>query len=251
MSAAAPALPPGWRLCAYDTVGSTNDIAKRLARDGAAAPTLVWARAQTNGRGRRGRVWASPPGNLYCSAILRPRYPPAAAAQLGFVAAVAVGEALLPLLPPAAMLAYKWPNDVLLDGRKLAGILLEAETGTSAAVDFIIIGVGVNLASSPPESEYPATALAEVGRYAPDMILAAYVRALHTWYERWRQEGFAPVRAAWRARAAGLGRPIRVRLDAAALHGRFLDIDQDGALLLEAAGQTRRVAAGEVFPANG
>ena len=116
-----PKLPPGYRLLRYDSIGSTNDEAKRLARDGAAEGTLVWALEQTAGRGRRGRAWSSPRGNLYLSLILRPDCPVGSAAQLGFVAALAVGDALRAILPRVERLAYKWPNDVLIDGRKIAG----------------------------------------------------------------------------------------------------------------------------------
>ncbi|HEY0521750.1 MAG TPA: biotin--[acetyl-CoA-carboxylase] ligase, partial [Stellaceae bacterium] len=123
-----PRLPPSFRLLSYDRLGSTNDEAKRLARDdGAAHGTVVWALEQTQGHGRTGRVWASPPGNLYCSTVLRPDCPAARAAEIGFVAALAVGDALTPLLPGSARLGYKWPNDVLVGGRKVSGILAEAQ----------------------------------------------------------------------------------------------------------------------------
>jgi BirA family biotin operon repressor/biotin-[acetyl-CoA-carboxylase] ligase len=241
-------LPPGWRLLCYDTIGSTNDEACLLARDGAAEGTLVWAREQTAGRGRRGRPWASPRGNLYASLILRPACPPARAAQLGFVAAVALGGALAPLLPPSRAFAYKWPNDVLLDGRKLAGILLEAETLGGGEAAFVVVGAGVNLACAPEDSEFPAISL---GPMPPEPVLAAYAEQFRIWLSRWRSEGFAPVRAAWLARAAFLGEPIRVRLDSAAFDGRFLDIDEEGTLLLEEAGCRRHISVGEVFPAQG
>jgi BirA family transcriptional regulator, biotin operon repressor / biotin---[acetyl-CoA-carboxylase] ligase len=245
VSVEAPALPAGWRLVAYDLLGSTNDTALQFARDGAAAFTIVWARAQTEGRGRRGRRWSSPPGNLYASLILRPHCPVARAAQLGFVAAVAIGDALLPWLPDPAALAYKWPNDILIDGKKLAGILLEAET----QADFVVVGFGVNLVSAPGEAAYPTTCLA--GAVGPEAMLTACAAAFRRWFDRWQEAGFAPVREAWRARAQGLGAPIAVRRDEGDLHGRFIDIDQEGALLLECAGETRRIVAGDVFPAIG
>lgn len=247
------ALPPGYQLLCYDTIGSTNDEAKRLARDGAPEKTVVWAREQTAGRGRRGRAWLSPRGNLALSLILRPRCAPAPAAQLGFVAALALAEALDPSLPPTTALRFKWPNDVLADGRKLAGILLESETGAAGRLDFVVIGVGANLAAAPAAVEFPATSLAEhgVGPPAPGDILAGFVQAFEHWARRWRDEGFLPVRAAWLARAVALGETIRVRLAGGSFDGRFLDVDEDGALLVEAAGGARRIAAGEVFPVAG
>jgi BirA family transcriptional regulator, biotin operon repressor / biotin---[acetyl-CoA-carboxylase] ligase len=254
MIEATPALPEGYRLFAFDTLGSTNDEAKRLAHAGAAAGTLVWAREQTAGHGRRGRAWASPPGNLYLSLIMRPQAPPARAAQLGFVAALGLGDALLALTEPALGLRYKWPNDLLADGRKLAGILLEAEAGGAEdGVDFVVIGIGVNLASAPRDVEYPATSLAAAGYtdVSPGTLLAEFARHFERRARRWQVEGFAPVRDAWLERASGIGEPVRVRLDRGTLHGRFVDLDADGALLLDAADGPRRIAAGDIFPALG
>lgn len=253
MTVAELPLPEGYRLVALERVGSTNDEAKTLARGGVAAGTLVWAKEQTAGRGRRGRLWLSPPGNLYLSLIVRPGGAPAEAAQLGFVAALGLGEALLEVAGPALSLAYKWPNDVLVGNRKLAGILLESETGGRGAVDFVIIGIGVNLASKPENVEFPATSLALEGfaDIAPMVLLRAFVRHFDAWATRWRQDGFAPVRSAWLGRAGGLGDDIRVRLGRATLCGRFLDLDADGALVLDAAGARRRIAAGDVFPPLG
>jgi BirA family transcriptional regulator, biotin operon repressor / biotin---[acetyl-CoA-carboxylase] ligase len=253
MTEAALSLPAGYRLHQYDTIGSTNDEAKRLARGGAPEGTLVWAGEQTAGRGRRGRHWASPPGNLYLSLVLRPGGAPSRAAQLGFVAALGLGDALDGLAALGPRLRYKWPNDLLLDGRKLAGILLESETAASGAVDFVVIGTGVNLLSHPETSEYPATCLAEGGSatVSPAALLQAFVREFDPWLARWREEGFAPLREAWLARASGIGEDIRVRLERMTLTGRFVDLDEDGALLLDGAEGPRRIAAGDVFPALG
>jgi BirA family biotin operon repressor/biotin-[acetyl-CoA-carboxylase] ligase len=245
-----PSLPAGWRLIRYDSIGSTNDEAKRLAREGAAEGVLVWALEQTRGRARRGRHWVSPRGNLYLSLILRPRGSAEEAAQFGFVAALAVGDALMPLLPKPARLEYKWPNDVLVDGRKIAGILLESEMVPGERLAFVVVGVGVNLVSSPGETEYPATSLVEEGgaEVSPASLLEAFARHFDIWAACRQESGFAPIRAAWKARAAALGAQIKVRLDTVFFEGRFADIDEEGALLLENRGECRRVRAGEVFP---
>jgi len=247
-----PRLPPAYRLIRFDTIDSTNEEAKRLARAGAEEGTLVWALEQTAGRGRRGHAWASPRGNLYASLILRPECPVGRAAQLGFVAALAVGDMLDATSGGLEGLSYKWPNDVLVHGRKIAGILLESELGEGEIPKFVIVGVGINLISSPPDTEFPATSVAEQGLrpVSPARAVEEVTRYCHAWVQRWREEGFAPIRAAWRARAISVGEVIRVRLEAATLHGRFLDIDQQGALLLENAGELRRIRAGEIFPAN-
>ena len=247
-----PRLPPAYRLIRYDTVGSTNDEAKRLARQGAEEGTLVWALEQTAGRGRRGHTWVSLSGNLYASLILRPGCGAGRAAQLGFVAALAVGHALGAISGGLKGLSYKWPNDVLVNGRKIAGILLESELGEGQIPEFVVLGVGINLASSPQGTEFPATSIAEQGLrlLSPTDALEEFTRYFHAWERRWRGEGFPPVRTAWLARAMSLGQPIRAQLQSATLYGRFLDIDQQGALLLESAGELRHISAGEIFPAN-
>jgi BirA family biotin operon repressor/biotin-[acetyl-CoA-carboxylase] ligase len=253
MSDSTPSLPEGFLLHRYDTVGSTNDEARQLAREGASEGTLVWAAAQSAGRGRRGHLWLSPPGNLYLSMVLRPEAPPANAPQLGFVAALALGDALEQLAGPGLQLRYKWPNDLLANGSKLAGILLESEMAAGGGLDFVILGIGVNLVSAPRGLEYPATSLADQGvsGIAPAALLEALTAHFVLWAGRWREEGFAPVRAGWLRRAGGIGQAIRVRLEKLTLDGRFLDLDHDGALVLEGNDGRRRIAAGEVFPAPG
>ena len=248
-----PRLPHGYRLVFQDSIGSTNEEAKRLARDGAPEGTLIWALEQTAGRGRRGRVWVSPRGNLYASLILRPDCPVSRAAQLGFVAALAVGGALRTILPRVDRLAYKWPNDVLINGCKIAGVLLESEVAAAGRPSFLIIGVGVNLTASPRGTEFPATSVAEegLGFIPPEIMLEEFAHHFQALEAQWRAEGFAPIRAAWLAATlTSCGEPIRVRLESTTLQGRFLDLDESGALLLDDAGEHRYISAGEVFPAD-
>jgi BirA family biotin operon repressor/biotin-[acetyl-CoA-carboxylase] ligase len=248
-----PKLPQGYRLVFHNSIGSTNEEAKRLARDGAPEGTLIWALEQTAGRGRRGRVWVSPRGNLYSSLILRSDCPVSRAAQLGFVAALAIGGALGAILPRVDRLAYKWPNDVLIDGHKVAGVLLESEVTAAGRLSFLVIGVGVNLTASPRETEFPATSVAEkgLGYISPEVMLEQFARHFQALEGKWRAQGFAPIRAAWLAAAlTSCGEPIRVRLESTTLHGRFLDLDESGALLVDHAGEHRYISAGEVFPAN-
>jgi BirA family biotin operon repressor/biotin-[acetyl-CoA-carboxylase] ligase len=253
MTALAPLLPPGYRLVSCDAVGSTNDEAKRLARAGAAAGTIVSARRQTAGRGRRGRTWLSPPGNLYASFVLRSCSPAARAAQLGFVAALAVGDALREVAPGCPRIAYKWPNDVMIGGGKIAGLLLEAESGAGAVVDWLVLGIGINLVAAPAGTESPAISLVAACGTAPPpaAMLERLAARLDARLRQWRIDGFAPIRAAWLADAMSLGRPIRVRLDGGERHGRFRDLDPEGALLLDTEDGPRRIAAGEIFPAGG
>ena len=243
-------LPPGYRLVALEDVDSTNEEARRRAQAGAQSGTLIWARRQLRGRGRRGRTWVSPPGNLYCSLLLRPRCPPAEVAKLCFVAALAVGDTLAGLLPEATRVGHKWPNDVLIEGRKVAGILLESATAGDNTLEWLVIGAGVNVASHPAQTDHhAATSLAAEGlEVAVPALLGAYVGKLDGWLERWRGEGFAPVREAWLDRAEGLGGPLEVRLSGETLRGTFAGIDDSGTLaLVQADGSLRKVAAGEVF----
>ncbi|WP_236024878.1 biotin--[acetyl-CoA-carboxylase] ligase [Arenibaculum pallidiluteum] len=238
---------------AFDTVGSTNDEAKSLARAGAPHGTLVTARIQESGRGRRGRSWSSPEGNLFLSAVLRPEAPAARAAQLSFAAAVALAECLGAFLPVGITIAAKWPNDVLLEGAKVAGILLEAESGDGQG-GWVVLGVGVNCRHHPEDAPYPATSLAAHGAVSPvpGLVLRAFVDRLDHWIVRWTREGFEPVRRAWLGWAVGIGGPVTVRLDRETLEGRFADLDTDGALLLELPGGVRRrIHAGDVHFGTG
>jgi BirA family transcriptional regulator, biotin operon repressor / biotin---[acetyl-CoA-carboxylase] ligase len=245
------ALPHPFRLVAYETIGSTNDELKRLAREGAGEGLVIIAERQTAGRGRRGRTWVSPTGNLYSSTLVRPNCRASMAAQLGFVAALGVAGAIGELAPHVN-LRCKWPNDLLANGKKVSGILLETEMAAGELPDFVILGIGVNLASSPRETPYPASSLADEGApgVTPPMMAGALIRHFATWLARWRKDGFGPIREAWLARAMGLGEPIQVRLERDTLAGRFLDLDDDGALLLGLPEGSRRIAAGEIFPAQ-
>ena len=224
------------------TIGSTNDWllaqATTLADD-----HWVIADRQTAGRGRRGRVWNDGAGNLMASVLVRSQ---GAAQQLSFVAALALHEALGSLTAPAGdgRFALKWPNDVLLDGAKCSGILLERQG------DALVIGIGANLASHPQGTERPATSLAAAGLPVPTpvQLLHALMPAFAALRQLWEQEGFAPIRARWLAAAAGLGDRLVARLGAESPEGRFAGLAEDGALLLALDdGAVRAIHAGEVF----
>ena len=246
-------LDPFYRLAVLDEIDSTNAEAQRRAAANAPAGTLIFALRQTAGRGRRGRAWQSPPGNLAFSLLLRPAMNAATAATLGFVAGLALAEAIDRLLPAGRSSRLKWPNDLLVDGRKLAGILLEAAAGGSGAVDHLVIGVGVNILAHPDDLPYPATDLLACGGTADAAtVLAGFARHFLPLYRRWEGEGFAAIRAAWLDRAEGYGGPVTVRLDRATLEGRFAALDGQGALLLETAdGRRRSITAGDLFFAAG
>lgn len=191
----------------------------------------------------------APPGNLSATLLIRPARPALETAQLSFAAALAVSDMLAPLAARHRV-ALKWPNDVLVEGRKIAGILLESETGADGISTWLAIGIGVNLASHPPDTEYPAISLGALGAVPPAPLDAgaALAGAFTKWYEAWRCEGFGPLRAAWLARAYGLGSRIRVRLAAEEMAGEFRDIDETGALVLGLqGGSERKISAGDVY----
>lgn len=250
---AQPAPGAPFKLIVLDEVDSTSTMAKRLCAADAEDRTLVWAVRQTAGRGRLSRTWISPAGNLYVSLILRPEADATRATGLTFAAAVAVAEAVEALLGGQAPVRCKWPNDVLVGGRKVAGILLESSTSAAGLLDWVVIGIGVNVASHPPDGEtmYPATSLAAEGAagVGVEQALNGLCRQLDLWLRRWAEEGFPAVRRAWLDRAYGLGAAIAVRAgDDAVLEGFFRGLDEDGALILDQAGVRRRVTAGDVLP---
>ncbi len=244
-------LPPAYRLVALGSVTSTNDEAIRLAESGAEDGTLVWAREQSQGRGRRGRAFVSPPGNLYLSLVLRPECEIAAAAQLSFVAALAVGDGIGSIAPALLEVTYKWPNDVLLNGRKVSGILLESRSGAAGGLDWLVLGLGVNVRSHPQDTTFPATSLHFEG--TPTSVtevdmLQAFARHFLAWVNRWLEDGFAPIRQTWLSHAHGQGDDIEVRLPNETLSGTFADLDETGALLLDVPGAgQRRITAGDVY----
>ena len=224
--------PGGWRIERHASLGSTNDEARRLALSGDPGNLWVVADEQSHGRGRLGRQWASPPGNLYASALLVDPAPIALAAQIGFVAGIALQGAVAQL--GAGDVKLKWPNDLVHNGAKLAGLLVEGVAlghGRLAC----LVGFGVNCASAPAGLAYPTTSLqAALGAsIAPHDLLAAlaprFARALRLWSEG---EGFAGVRAAWLAQAAGLGGPIRIAGAGLPREGLFETLDARGRLVL-------------------
>ncbi len=231
---------------------STNAEALRGLAAGAERPFWLRAERQTAGRGGGGRAWSAAEGDLMTSlaldpARLRPAASPAEIATLSFAAALALDDAVR-RLAPTAPLALKWPNDLLLSGRKLAGILLETGPGG------LVIGFGVNLVGAPPSQALepaamrPAT-LSEIltPPPTPEVLLVSLAAAMGRWAEIWAAEGFGGLRPAWLARAAGLGRPIVARLADRQISGLFADVDASGALVIETRNGPRRAPAADVF----
>jgi BirA family biotin operon repressor/biotin-[acetyl-CoA-carboxylase] ligase len=248
----AAAREAGHDLVAYDTVGSTNAEAMRLAREGR-APIWVAARAQTEGRGRRGRVWETARGNLAASFAHVTAADPATAATLGFVAGLALEQALretaASLSPRTARPELKWPNDLVVDGKKLAGILLEADQLPEGRLA-VAVGVGVNVVAAPAGLPYPAVSLAERGdSTTAEELFQALAENFVTWLDTWAEgAGLPAIRKAWMARAAGLGSQVEVSMGTRVLRGRFESLDERGRLVLRApTGVATAVSAGDVY----
>jgi BirA family biotin operon repressor/biotin-[acetyl-CoA-carboxylase] ligase len=238
----------GVRLVAHEVLGSTNAEALNLARQGERGPLWIVAERQTAGRGRRGRAWVSPPGNLFASLLLTAPAPPERWPQLSLVAALALHDAVTEVaagLKP--LIAIKWPNDLLLGRAKFGGILIEGEGGDDGAV---AIGIGINCASHPANTDFPATDLAAAGAViSPAMLFTPLSVKMIGRLAQWNGgEGFSTVRTDWMARAAGIGEEVRVRLGDRELSGRFEALVDAGSLLLRLPdGDVQIITAADVF----
>lgn len=235
----------GFSLERYPSVGSTNDLAMRHLREGGADRHFVIADRQEQGRGRLGRVWISKPGNLFASLALRDPCEIQKGFQLGFVAALVIYQSLVKI--GAQSLSLKWPNDVLMKGAKISGILIEGSKlsdGTFGAV----VGTGINLADHPSDTPYPATDLATEGlAISVDAFLPHYLAEWNEMLGRFDHgRGFDVIRAAWLTYAKGLGEPISVRGQTGSREGIFTGLDKDGRLLLDENGRVSPVVAGDV-----
>jgi BirA family biotin operon repressor/biotin-[acetyl-CoA-carboxylase] ligase len=245
----ASAKAASYRLIVHESLGSTNEEAMQHARAGDSGRLWIIARQQIEGRGRRGRNWISPPGNLYASVLLIDAAPPEQLPQLGFVAGVALLRALRDSLGADSRLGLKWPNDILFDGAKLSGILLESAQlprGRSACV----AGFGVNCRSHPPALPYPATDLAAIGTSldAPEDVLPRLSDGMAEMLQVWEGgKGFAAIRRHWLAGALGLGDRIQVTLGSGSISGIFETIDAGGRLVLRDGAERRTIEAGDVF----
>lgn len=243
-----PAVP----VVSFDQIDSTNAEARRRAEGGEAGPLWITAGRQTAGRGRRGRDWSTEPGNLAATLLTSSRKPPAEAAQLTFVAALSVAE-LCDAWVPAALVSIKWPNDVLVDGAKVCGILIESGAMADGRL-WLAVGCGVNLAHAPANTPYPATSLSAHLKSgvseppSPPEAMAAFAMAFNRWMRVWEEGGFAPIARAWTERAGGIGGACVARLGAETVEGVAEGLDMDGALRLRvASGEIRRITAGDVF----
>jgi len=243
-------LPAGHQAVYLPDTPSTNAHALALAHGGAVSPLWVWAGRQTKGRGRLGRDWDSPEGNLYASLLLRLDCRGEAIKGLPLLGGIAARDAVAAMageLPLTARLKLKWPNDILLDGAKLGGVLIETLM-MDAGAQAVVIGTGLNLASAPEALGRPATCLAEHGlQPTPGAALSRLADATARWLAVWSGgAGFAQVRSAWLRHAAPVGAPISVTLSGETLEGRFGGLDETGALRLRQDDRERIITAGDI-----
>lgn len=249
-----PVLPETYRLIKLESVDGTNAEAKRIAASGvdlSRESIVVWADTQTAGRGRRGREWISPKGNLYFSLLFDPQCGAGEAGQLGLVVSLALQRVISGFTD---QVQCKWPNDVLIGGCKVSGLLMETESSASGDLAWLVLGVGVNIAHHPKGMPFPATSLNATSLYAEGRegitvaeMLEGFVSEMDQLLTEWRTLGFSAARAAWLDVAAGLGQEITVRLPNDTLTGVFAGLDAGGALILEGPEGLRTINSGDVF----
>ncbi len=248
---------------AFARVPSTMDVAHVLAAQGAAEGTLIWAQQQEQGRGRQGRAWKSPAGGAYFSIIVRPARTAAETPQLALVAGLAAAEAIREcvMLSPRV----RWPNDLLLDGKKVVGILVEAKTNVQRSADsvqrieeplnairstlYAVVGVGINVGTKPSDLPETATSLAAEGgkNLEPFHLTARLYRRFLRWYDVWSAEGFAPIREALRPQMALFGEIVHITAGNERFEGTASDLDEAGRLIVRLdSGMMRAFEMGEV-----
>lgn len=240
-----------YHLLSFDSLDSTNDEAKRLAKAGGAHGAVIWAKTQTGGKGRMGREWVSQEGNLFVSILLKPEKPVSDLSQLSFVASVAVVEALADMFGDDHKLACKWPNDVLLDGKKLSGILLESFPCEVDGKQWVVVGVGVNVDSHPTGTAFPATCLTESGveLVSAKIVLSRFIHHFIECYNEWSNKGFTPIRKRWVANAWGMKQEITARLPDKEICGIAHELDPSGCLVIkDKKGAKHIIHAADIFP---
>lgn len=234
----------------FPHTGSTNDDLKELAEKGALEGTVIRADSQSMGRGRRSRPWVSPPGNLYMSLLLRPQVPSTVLSQLSFVSALALAKAVGSFLPTTHPLRLKWPNDLLYNAKKVGGILIESQSHDSQVIDWVVVGMGLNLQSHPQGTTYPATDLFSETHLSlqPDHVMDTLLKTMDILYTQWLEKGFSLLREEWSKWAYGIGQEIQLVTDQKTLTGTYLGIDDQGSLKIKLEDTSiKTVRSGDVF----
>jgi len=234
-----------WNIEIFETIPSTQDVAKARVREGVKEGLVIQALQQSAGKGRHGNQWNSPAGNLYMSILLRPDCLADQAGQISFVIAVALSAAMDDFIDQGHHKTLKWPNDILINNLKCAGILLESELTVDGRIESLIVGIGVNLLA-PPESRAGLQQLSDK-KIEIDAFRDHLLEQLNKYYSQWKKDGFAPIRELWLKQAHGLNQKIEVRLADKKMHGMFKNINKNGALQLEVNGQIITVNSGDIY----
>jgi len=243
-------LPAWYNLIVLDSVGSTNDELKRRALTEFADEGLaIWARMQTAGKGRNKRHWVSEVGNMFISVLFRPNRGMTEAAQLGFLPVIAASKTLEYLVGQLPELRYKWPNDLLLNKKKIGGTLLEVGFDQKTGAEWVVVGFGLNLKHFPSATLFPATSIKdelgdelEIGE-----VVELYLQNLAELYSSWQGTGFGPVREKWLAYAHAIDEPLQIKIGSEVVSGLFRDLDETGALIIETNNGPHRVSVGDVY----
>ena len=245
-----PRLPPQFDLVTLDRTASVMDAALARARKGAGEGTLVWAREQTSARTRRGNAWIGYVGNLHCALIIEPDYPNEESWQLAYVNTLAVGSAMAEMVSPMTGLRFRWPNRLLVNDLLAARLDFATTDPARDPYPALVLGVSVNVAMHPPQpepEEYNSIHASGAHEITVVDVLEAYASHFLAWSGRWADEGFGPIRRAWRIRADGLGSDAKIRLTDGPIDGRANDVDAHGALSLDTDEGPRLVSIGEYF----
>lgn len=241
-----------YHLLTYDVLDSTNEEARRLAGGGASHGAVIWTKRQTHGRGRMGREWISPEGNLYVSFLLKPQQMQEKLSELSFVASIACANTIELIVGDARDIHCKWPNDILLSSKKVAGILLESfstEDAVKGRETWVVVGIGVNVESFPDHVLFPATSLRAEGveLISAKIVLSRLVYNFMQQYDHWCKKGFAPIRKSWMGHAYKLGHLLQVAQGDNLCEGIFEGIAEDGAMLLKQKnGEVKTITFGDV-----
>ena len=246
-----PRLPSLYELIELQSVDSAMKEARRRAENGAEEGTLIWAHEQTDARGRLGHTWHSPPGNLYCAIVLQPEFPTDQAIEINYIAALSIGTALGSMTSPMVTLRYCWPNDIILNGDKVAGIFIDAPTTVDNHWPWMIVGMSVNIATYPDNPNPGAVSIHEA-QGNPDIsvinVLEECSRQFLHWINRWAEQGFEPILKNWRQRANGINEYVSIALKDETVTGNFTSIESNGAIAVSLADHSiRHVSLGEFY----
>ncbi|MEZ5690341.1 MAG: biotin--[acetyl-CoA-carboxylase] ligase [Rickettsiales bacterium] len=239
-----------YHLLSFDSLDSTNEEAKRMARSGGSHGAVIWAKSQDGGKGRMGRSWVSDDGNLFVSILLRPQKDIKELSQLSFVASVAICDAISPMLAGDNILQTKWPNDILLNGKKLGGILLESFMTEGNSKNWVVVGLGVNIDSYPSKTDFPATCLKDAGveLVSAKIILSRFIHHFIERYDEWESKGFTSIRASWLKNVWNLKKNMVACLPNEQLEGVFDGVDKDGSLIMVlGGGKKRSILAADIY----